>query len=39
MTGDFEELVRDSMEWFVGNVRVPSDLADNARRWPAGAWR
>ena len=32
MTGEFEELVRDSMEWFVGNVRVPSDLVGNARR-------
>jgi hypothetical protein len=32
MNGDFEELLRDSMEWFAGNVRIPSELAGQARR-------
>ena len=30
MSGDFEELVRGSMEWFTGDVRVPAGLA---ARW------
>ena len=32
MSGDFEELVRDSMEWFAAEVSVPSGLAGQARR-------
>jgi len=32
MSGEFEELVRDSMEWFTGDVRVPAGLAGKARR-------
>jgi len=32
MNGDFEELLRDSMEWFAGTARVPSGLAGLARR-------
>jgi hypothetical protein len=32
MSGDFEELVRDSMEWFAGDVHVPARLAGEARR-------
>jgi hypothetical protein len=32
MNGDFEELLRDSMEWFAGDVRVPSGMAGQARR-------
>jgi hypothetical protein len=32
MSGDFEELVRGSMEWFTGDVRVPAGLAAKARR-------
>ena len=32
MIRGFEELVRDSMEWFTGDVQVPADLAGKARR-------
>src|SRR5690349_7951346 len=32
MSGDFEELVRGSMEWFTGHVRLPAGLAGRARR-------
>ena len=32
MSGEFEDLVRDSMEWFTGDVRVPAGLAGQARR-------
>ena len=32
MSGEFEELVRESMEWFAGDVRVPAGLAGKARR-------
>ena len=32
MSGDFEELVRGSMEWFTGDVRLPAGLAGRARR-------
>jgi hypothetical protein len=32
MSGDFEELVRDSMEWFAAEVSVPAGLAGQARR-------
>jgi hypothetical protein len=32
MHTEFEELVRDSMEWFTEDLQVPADLAGNARR-------
>ena len=32
MSGDFEDLVRGSMEWFTGDVRVPAGLAGKARQ-------
>lgn len=32
MSGDFEELLRGSMEWFAADVRVPAGLAGEARR-------
>jgi hypothetical protein len=32
MSGEFEELVRGSMEWFAGDVRIPAGLAGKARR-------
>lgn len=32
MSGEFEELLRDSMAWFAEDVRVPSGLAGRARR-------
>lgn len=32
MSGEFEELLRDSMEWFAGDVCVPAGLAGEARR-------
>lgn len=32
MNGNFEELLRDSMEWFAGNVHVPPGMAGKAHR-------
>jgi hypothetical protein len=32
MSAGFEELVRDSMEWFTAEVAVPADVAGKARR-------
>ena len=32
MSEEFEELVRGSMEWFTGDVRIPAGLAGQARR-------
>ena len=32
MSGEFEELVRGSMEWFTGEVHVPARLAAKARQ-------
>ena len=32
MNTGFEELVRDSMEWFTEDLQVPADLAGQARR-------